>query len=285
MVLNALKPSLASLKRISLVNHPDSDYRLDSTMVRAACRHSSMQGIEDLKLVNIDFLHITPATSRFYFTAQLPLPVRFLHLVSSNLSNIPYLLPVNSSNLRSFVLEYNHSDFTKLSAILGLLPTSLETLSVSNGRFSDLQPPQLHRYLEPGPYFQSIPLLSLASFPHLSSLTLKGLTSSIIRLVDSLSPSSQSLSAINLQYSKWARSSDSEELFPENDILQSITTFPKLEYLHLGYLPTTTNEKYQGFESTLDGLGIEVEWDNCLPRQSCMCYGRMHASTCHFARQ
>ena len=281
MVLNALKPSLASLKTISLVNHPDSNYRINYSTVRRACHHDRMKDIETLKLVDIDFSEHVPIHSKFYVKPSLSLSVKSLHLVTYDLYDTAYFLPYDSSNLRSFVLEFNDFDHTPLPNILKLLPASLEVLSISNGVPKDSKPPILYSYLQPDKTLDSIPFSSLGSFPRLSKLTLRGLTGPIRQLMDSLASSSPLLAVIDLKNSMWSRTNETAPISRGKNILDSITTLSQLKYLHLGYLPTVTEEKFEAHKANLNGLGIQIEWEYCVLHRVCTSFDFMCFVSCY----
>jgi len=184
---------------------------------------------------------------------------------------IPFF-PRDNSTLQHFELFNSHSVLApELVALPNLLGSNLRTLSM------DFRPSEYHAI---GPLGEnlvdyarsnnapSLPLEAFLSFPHLTSLSLLYTHGPSLQLVETLASSSPLLLRLSFEYSRWVsdthpQSIVPEVIFPEEQILFTLSKLVHLKYIDLGTLPTTDYKKYKGLKDRLEAEGTEVQYNRC----------------------
>ncbi|GAA5979195.1 hypothetical protein JCM5350_007096 [Sporobolomyces pararoseus] len=266
-LFQALKPSSSSLKTVAFKNSAFSTkYRASVELVQAALRRAEVRNIENLVIQRIGTIDSgEPSTTLSLKSVQC------MNLDAS-LAGSKTFLPTNASSLTTFTIKVRFVNQQSLNWIFNYLPVTVQNISVISYNPHDDYVPGIDNYETTTT--SSIPLPVVSRFTSLRRLALKGFNGPSLAHLEALATSSPNLLRLDFSDSCWIRSpgSSSSPIFngssislladPE-DLLLQLEKIEKLEYVHLGYLPTLKWETYQDLEERMKAKGVEVKWKVC----------------------
>jgi len=208
------------------------------------------------------------------------LPLKSLQIQQqySHLSAILQFLPSQSSRLVTFDIRFSRADAVSLTTLLDAMPSTLESLSLQCGPSHDLLVfrPSRTEYSR-NQSLPPIPLENLSRLTHLRTLKLTGFQGPSLTLLSNLSNSSPHLVHLDFSQSFWIAHNGLDttssrtilhSIFPQEEILQALTSFKFLQYPHLGYLPTRTRQRLHPLQTWMTALGVDMQWVECRPHHA-----------------
>ncbi|GAA5958978.1 hypothetical protein JCM3765_000791 [Sporobolomyces pararoseus] len=279
-LLQALKPSLSTLKTVSFKNSIYSaQYRTSVDLVQAALRRAEMENVENLAVENITGTDSSePSTS---------LTLKSFHYKNPDglLLDSKSFFPMNTTSLTSFKIELLSIGQQSLNWIFNYLPSTIKQISIFAIDGSYQSPPALDEYQPTIVY--SIPLSTLSRFASLQQLVVKGFDGPSLAHLEALATSSPNLTLLDFSYSCWIRSPTSTVspvfngssisfLADPDDLILRLTKLEKLRFANLGWLPTLKRETYKNLEDELKVKGVKVEWGVCARFAICYQCGERH---------
>jgi len=250
--------------------HPElsiSD-RFNTADIFNALGRTSITSLDEVEYHNVGFVHSGyPANE-----PQFPFPVKSLRIHSHSYTlatSIP-LLPRNHSALEHFGFSGEPPlDSSEIQALPNLLGTTLRSLFLRLSRADQFYLSEYTLRSDAPP----LPLETFRLFPHLTSLSLVGTHGPSPRFLELLATASPLITHLSFLCSRWVSDTDPqsfrpEVIFPEVQILSSLSKFKHLKDIYLGTLPTTKHNKYKGLKSSLEAEGIkgEGEYECCIRR-------------------
>ena len=225
-------------------------------------RQSSIQILDTLTVSNIRWSPLMPTPDT---PCHLPSQIKELSLSNQRFESCPPLFPQNPPSTRATI-------FYGTTASDGLELIKLRTLSTSKiwflgMRFFVRPKSTLETYHLPSTSPRILPE-AFATFPHLSYLNLIQAHGPSLLLLQTLVKTSPLLARLRFLDSRWVcshnyLSTNPDDIFPEQEILDTLTKFPLFEELHLGILPTTDPLRYEGFKTRLEEGGIPSRYQIC----------------------
>ncbi|GAA5837247.1 hypothetical protein JCM5353_006005 [Sporobolomyces roseus] len=227
-------------------------------------KRTSITALDELVYYHVGFVHFGCPSNK----PRFPFPVKSLRIdsLSDTLATSIPLFPRNRSTLEQFKFSgFPPLNQSEIQALPHLLGTNLKLLSLYfhsvDFRIAGEMFP-ISEYASPSEA-PSIPLETFRSFPHLTSLTLNYTHGPSLRLFEILSVSSPLLAQITLLWSFWIcdfnpRSSVPDEIFPKQQILETLDKFQHLNDIHFGFLPTVDVERYEDVVTALKSRGVKA---------------------------
>lgn len=262
--ISSTLPCPSSIRRLAFLRDFSSKPGIDFTSVFEALRQSSIPALDKI-LYNLVDWPVSPG-STLPIIPQFPLPLKSLSFNEDvpSFSSLFRFFPQELSTLREFDYEgrtcITGSDFLTLAKLVGpnLRKLAMEFVATEEKR----------RLLAYGPA-DDAPHLSpeaFNSYPSLTSLSLYGTHGPSLALLETLVKSSPFLTQVRLISSHWRcdhklHSTDSDEVFPEAQVLATLLKFPCLDFIWLGYLPTYDKTRYRSLISILAEAGIEASFE------------------------
>ncbi|GAA5827011.1 hypothetical protein JCM5353_008886 [Sporobolomyces roseus] len=230
-----------------------------------ALQETSIESLQSTDFGCLDLVEPTGAT----LVPQLPFSTKELSLSAGDLRHsFPFLPSIDSGLKHFFFIGNSTNDGHSLLALIQLLSPTLESIAVC--LWSSWKSPCIHTYgtLHNGPplLLESIKLLSSLA---LNSLTLSDTHGPSLRLLRQLVISCPLLEHLSFHHSCWVSDNNPsstvpEEVFPEDEILETLEEFEVLQYVDFGWLPTEDVAKYLDLEEALTyKLGVNVEYQVC----------------------
>ncbi|GAA5958932.1 hypothetical protein JCM3765_000777 [Sporobolomyces pararoseus] len=280
-LLQALKPSLSTLKTVSFKNSIHStQYRTSVDLVQAALRRAEMENVENLVIARVSNIDSGEPSTTLTLKSFEYRDYEGLFFSSKT------FFPINTTSLNSFKTELLGIGQQSLNWIFNYLPSTIKQISISTIEGYRHSVPALDDYQTTT--VCSIPLSALSRFTSLRQLVAKGLNGPSLAHLEALATSSPNLAQLDFSHSRWIRSPTStfspvlngssiSFLADPDDLLLRLEKLKKLHFVDLGWLPTSNEDTYKNLEEELEARGIEVEWDVCVRYPICTVCGNRHS--------